>query len=78
MRTVFYFILLSIAVSMIALGETTSKEFSYTPYVVIMLLKAWFIYGFLKRQKRKRRQRDQKELFNDYMRSQIARNRKVL
>jgi len=78
MRTVFYFILLSIAVSMIALGETTSKEFSYTPYVVIMLLKAWFIYGFLKRQKRKRRQRDQEELFNDYMRSQIARNRKVL
>lgn len=78
MRTVFYFILLSIAVSMIALGETTSKEFSYTPYVVIMLLKAWFIYGFLKRQKRKRRQRDQEELFNDYMRSQIARNRKYL
>lgn len=78
MRTVFYFILLSIAVSMIALGETTSKEFSYTPYVVIMLLKAWFIYGFLKRQKRKRRQRDQEELFNDYMRSQIARNRKFL
>lgn len=78
MRTVFYFILLSIAVSMIALGETTSKEFSYTPYVVIMLLKAWFIYGFLKRQKRKRRQRDQEELFNNYMRSQIARNRKFL
>jgi|GEM_PF-6946525 cbb3-type cytochrome oxidase subunit 1 len=78
MRTVFYFLLLSIAVSMIALGETTSKEFSYTPYVVIMLLKAWFIYGFLKRQKRKRRQRDQEELFNDYMRSQIARNRKFL
>lgn len=78
MRTVFYFLLLSIAVSVIALGETTSKEFSYTPYIVIMLLKAWFIYGFLKRQKRKRRQRDQEELFNDYMRSQIARNRKYL
>lgn len=78
MRTVFYFLLLSIAVSVIALGETTSKEFSYTPYIVIMLLKAWFIYGFLKRQKRKRRQRDQEELFNDYMRSQIARNRRFL
>jgi hypothetical protein len=75
MRTVFYFLLLTIAVSMIVLGETTSREFSYTPYVVIMLLKGWFIYGFLKRQSRKRKQRDQEELFNEYMRSQITRNR---
>lgn len=78
MRTVFYFLLLTIAVTMITLGETTSKEFSYTPYVVIMLLKAWFIYGFLRRQNRKRKQRDQEELFNQYMRSQIARNRRFL
>lgn len=78
MRTVFYFLVLTIAVTMIALGETTSKEFSYTPYVVIMLLKGWFIYGFLKRQNRKRKQRDQEELFNEYMRSQIARNRRFL
>lgn len=76
MRTVIYFLLLTFAVTMIALGETTSKESSYAPWLIILLLKAWFIYGFLKRQSRKRKQRDQEELFNEYMRSQIARNRR--
>jgi len=74
MRNIIYFLLLCIAVSFIGLGSINSIN-GYVSLISIFLLKGVFVYGVVKRQQKKRKQREQNALFNEYMRSQIARNR---
>lgn len=67
--------LLCIVVASIGMGSYASDEYSIATIVIIFALKGWFIYGVLKRSERKRKRKEQEELFNEYMRSQIIRNK---
>lgn len=75
MRNVVYFMLLCIVITGIGIGSYATDDYSYGTVAVILVLKGLFIYGVLKRSERKRKRREQEELFNEYMRSQILRNR---
>lgn len=71
MRNFFYFILLCAIggiLSMMALGSN-----SWMPIFIFWGLKALFIYGVVNRINKKRKQREDTELSQEYMRSQINR-----
>lgn len=74
MRTFIYLILLLAIggiLSMMALGSN-----SWVPIFIFWGLKGLFIYGVVKRINRKKKEKEDKELFQEYMRSQIKYNQR--